>query len=161
MTVDTSSADLESLQHFVFILWALAIAVYRQLCVKEQQDKSSVNGNELYSAWWLVGKIFVKRHRGTWTESSGDTSHHFNSSWLPPWDEGGCTQPGPFLLLTAPDLALVSLWLSSPVGSCNSVLPSVFPEAGGSSVLEPMGYITSAFQTAKGMGDVPHGIAYM
>lgn len=49
MTVATS-AELESLQQFAFILWVLSIAVYRQFCVKEQQDKNSVDGNELYTA---------------------------------------------------------------------------------------------------------------
>lgn len=46
----TSSAELESHQQFAFILWALSIAVYGEFCVKKQQDKSSGNGNELYSA---------------------------------------------------------------------------------------------------------------
>lgn len=49
MTVATS-AELESLQQLAFVLWALSIAVYGQFCVKEQQDKSSVNGDELYTA---------------------------------------------------------------------------------------------------------------
>lgn len=106
--------------------------------------------------------MFLKRHSELWTENS--VIIHVTlalADFLPETREAAWAWT--HLLLTDLDLDFMSRWLLSPAGywAQLAVHPSAFSEARAGSALQAKGCNTSAFQTARGMGHVPHGIAYV